>query len=434
MSDFDLKPGMVVGDKYEIGEQLGAGGMGVVFEARHMWLDRKVAVKLLRTTSMHDDPDFRARFTREARVMSRLEHPNAVAVYDYGEHDGALFIAMEYLDGHSLEHEVGDGPMDRWRAIEICLQMCDVLTATHEIGLIHRDIKPENIFITETEAGPHATLVDFGLAFISSDENLSRMTQEGAVTGTPQFLSPEQARGDAEIGPGSDIYSLGCVLYEMLCGEPVVEGDTFFVLLNAHVYVPATGLRVKAPELDIPAALDNFVLSMLAKSADARPSAFEAGKFFRKLLASEDMRGRGRPARLLQPRDRRAVTAANAAVSGGSRGSTNGSSGEGTEGRLGVIGELTSELMVAAHASGWTVEQWAEGGNFDVVVAMSPELVTAELAARYPMLAVVGAASISRAVSLLEAGVDDVLVDDEADEILRKAARLRDSRTRRGRE
>ncbi len=435
MSEMAIRPGVVIGDKYEVVTKLGAGGMGVVLEARHRWLDRRVAVKVLRTASMHDDPEFRARFTREARVMSRLDHPNAVTVYDYGEHEGALFIAMEYLEGHPLEDEVGDGPVDKWRAIEICLQMCDVLTVTHEIGLVHRDIKPENIFITETDAGPHATMVDFGLAFIASDEDLSRMTKEGTVAGTPQFLSPEQARGSSDLGPASDIYSLGCVLYELLCGEPVVEGATLMEMLNAHVYVPAKSMRVQAPDLEIPAALDNFVLSMLAKSPEARPSAFEAGTFFRKLLASEEMRGRGRPARLLQPRSRRAVTATGVAGASATVAAASGSreAAAGALGVVGVVGEVSSELMVAAHSSGWQVSPWVDGGSFDVVVAMSPDAVTPQLTAAYPTVAVVGSASISQAVALLEIGVEDVLVDDEPGEILRKAKRLHESRQRRGR-
>ncbi|MFP4600556.1 MAG: serine/threonine-protein kinase [Persicimonas sp.] len=433
MSELAIRPGVVIGDKYEVVAKLGAGGMGVVFEARHRWLDRRVAVKVLRTESMHGDPEFRARFTREARVMSRLDHPNAVTVYDYGEHDGALFIAMEYLDGHALEDEVGDGPIDKWRAIEICLQMCDVLTVTHEIGLVHRDIKPENIFITETDAGPHATMVDFGLAFIASDEDLSRMTKEGMVAGTPQFLSPEQARGSSDLGAASDIYSLGCVLYELLCGEPVVEGATLMEMLNAHVYVPATSMRVQVPDLELPAALDNFVLSMLAKSPEGRPSAFEASTFFRKLLASEEMRGRGRPARLLQPRSRRAVTATGVAGASATVAAASGP-GAAAAGTLGVVGEVPSELLVAAHATGWKVSPWVDGGSFDVVVAMSPDAVTPQLAAAYPTVAVVGSASISEAVALLELGVQDVLVDAEPGEILRKAKRLHESRQRRGRE
>lgn len=429
MSQIALSPDAVIGGKYQVVDKLGAGGMGVVLEARHTSLDRRVAVKLLHAQST-DDPEFRARFDREAKVMSRLDHPNAVTVYDYGEHDGALYIVMEYLVGHPLESEVGDGPIDKRRALEIALQMCDVLTVTHEMGLVHRDIKPENIFITETDAGPHATLVDFGLAFIAKDEDLSRMTQEGRLAGTPQFLSPEQARGLADIGPKSDIYSLGCVLYELLCGESVVEPAKLIEMLNAHVYVPTTSMRLKAPDVDIPASLDNFVLSMLAKEPEGRPSAFEASTFLRKLLASEEMRGRGRPARLLEPRSRRAVTAAGLAKASATAPNASGATNPGV---LGLVGEASTEFSVAAQAAGWSVRDWQPGGDFDVVVALSPESVTRELAAAHPTLAVVGSPSIGRAVELLEMGVEDVAVDDAPDELLRKIQRLYDSRKRRGR-
>ncbi|QDG53623.1 serine/threonine protein kinase [Persicimonas caeni] len=429
MSELALRPGTVVGGKYEVVDKLGAGGMGVVVEARHTHLDRRVAVKFLHAHST-DDAEFRARFDREAKVMSRLDHPNAVTVFDYGEHDGALYIVMEYLVGHPLESEVGDGPIDKRRALEIGLQICDVLTVTHEMGLVHRDIKPENIFITETDAGPHATLVDFGLAFIAKDEDLSRMTQEGRLTGTPQFLSPEQARSLPDIGPKSDIYSMGCVLYELLCGESVVEPAKLIEMLNAHVYIPATSMRIKAPDADIPAALDNFVLSMLAKEPASRPSAFEASTFLRKLLASEEMRGRGRPARLLQPRNRRAVTTAGAA-----KASVKPASGfdEKNPGVLGLIGEASTQLTVAAQAAGWYVRDWQSGGDFDVVVALSPEVVTRDLPEDYPTLVVVGAPSIGHAVDLLAMGVEDVAVDAAPDEILRKVQRIYDSRKRRGR-
>lgn len=429
MSQLALSPGTVIGGKYEVVGQLGAGGMGVVVEARHTRLDRRVAIKLLHAKST-DDPEFRARFDREAKVMSRLDHPNAVTVFDYGEHDGALYIVMEYLVGHPLESEVGDGPIDTRRALDIGLQICDVLTVTHEMGLVHRDIKPENIFITETDAGPHATLVDFGLAFIAKDEELSRMTQEGRLAGTPQFLSPEQARGLPDIGPKSDIYSMGCVLYELLTGESVVEPATLIEMLNAHVYVPATSMRIKAPNAELPAALDNFVLSMLAKGPDGRPSAFEASTFLRKLLASEEMRGRGRPARLLEERSRRAVTAAGIAKATAAAPS---GFDDKNPGLLGLLGDAGNELTVAAHTAGWYVRDWQPGGNFDVVVALSPELVTPEIASTYPTVVVVGAPSIGHAVELLQMGVEDVAVDAAPDEILRKVQRLFDSRKRRGR-
>jgi serine/threonine protein kinase len=430
VSELRIQPGDVIGDKYEVVSKLGEGGMGVVFEGRHLSLDRRVAIKLLRDDSKNDDADFRARFEREAKVQSRLEHPHAVTVYDYGSHDEALFLVMEFLEGHTLEDELGDGPLALTRALDIAEQICDVLTVTHDMELVHRDIKPENIFITETDSGPHAILVDFGLAFIRTDEDLARLTQEGIVAGTPQFLSPEQARA-RDIGPASDIYSMGCVLYELLTGEPVVQGKSMMDLLNQHVMVPATSMRVKAPDAEISASLDNFVLSMLAKEPDERPTAIEAATFLRKTLASDDMRGRGRPARLLQPRTRRALTASD--MEGATDSKDAATETPASERRsLGVIGEVSKDLVVAGHVSGWQPEQFSAGGSFDVVVAMDRGAVTAELTSAYPTIAVVGSHSISDAVELLQLGVEDVVAFDEPEEIVRKAARLHTSRKRRG--
>ncbi|MGM0555517.1 MAG: serine/threonine protein kinase [Myxococcota bacterium] len=432
MSQTNVQIGDVIDDKYEVVGELGAGGMGVVLEGLHRGLDRKVAIKLLRDNSKNNDPDFRARFSREAKVQSRLDHPNAVRVYDYGSHEGALFLVMEFLQGHPLEDEVGDGPMEQRRALVLAEQICDVLTVTHDMNLVHRDIKPENIFITETDQGPHATLVDFGLAFIATDEDLARLTQEGIVAGTPQFLSPEQARGRADIGPASDIYSLGCVLYELLTGEPVVEGESIIHLLNQHVMVPATSMRMKVPEAEISASLDNFVLSMLAKEPAERPTAIEAGTFLRKTLASDDMRGRGRPARLLQPRTRRALTASG--MDGADVPERTAEDIPADKRRsLGVIGEISKDLVVAAHVSGWQPKPFSPGGSFDVVVAMRPDDVTEELVSNYPTMAVVGSYSVSEAVDLLEMGVEDILAFDESEDIIRKAQRLFVSQQRRGR-
>lgn len=428
MSELELGPGAIIGGSYEVQGRLGAGGMGVVLEARHRRLGRRVAVKLLHA-KLSDDPGFRARFDREAKVMSRLNHPNAVRVFDYGQHEGALFIVMEFLEGHALEREVGAGPMDEARALEIGLQVCDVLTVTHEMGLVHRDIKPENIFITDTPEGPHATLVDFGLAFIERDEELSRMTREGQVSGTPQFLSPEQARGQRDIGPASDIYSLGCVLYELLSGESAVPAGALVEMLNAHLYVPAQSMRVRAPEADVSAEIDNFVLSMLAKEAEGRPSALEASTTLRKYLASDEMRGRGRPARLLRPRSYRAVTATAGrapTLPAGERALDD------FHGCMAFVGGVPREWAVAAGAAGWRAVGWQAGVEADVLVALDSTRLTPQAVAACPTIAVVGEASIDRAVELLKLGVEDVAVEGSPEEILRKARRLYESIRRRG--
>ena len=295
------------------------------------------------------------------------------------------------------------------------------------MNLIHRDIKPENVFLVEEEAGTRAKLVDFGLAFISDDEDLSRMTQEGMVSGTPQYLSPEQAVGSTEIGPESDIYSLGCMFYEMLTGHRPFEGKTMIMLLNAHLYVPTTSLRVKAPEADIPAALDSLVLGMMSKEAADRPTAVDVATMLRRMLASDDVRGRGRPSTLLEPRVGRSVTASHmtAAPQDASR-----KKPEESGLVLGVIGEISPELIAAARSSGWRAEPYT-GGECDVLVVTKRDTITAELAGAHPVIAVLESDSVTGAVELLKLGVEDVLDVYSADQIIRKAARVYRSRSRR---
>lgn len=435
MSGGDLRKGEVVGGTYELVEPIGAGGAGLVFEGRHQALDRRMAVKLLKIPGSRYAEDFRARFEREAKVMARLDHPNAVRVYDYGEHEDTLYIAMDYLEGATLAAEMEQGDLELQRMLPMAEQLSDVLTVTHAMGVVHRDIKPENIFVRETEGGPHITLVDFGLAFIAADEQLNRVTSEGRVLGTPQFMAPEQARGDKEIPPASDIYALGCVIYEMVCGEPAVQGETTLDLLNAHLAVPATSLRVRKPDAEVPAALDTFVLSMLSKEAAERPSAIECATFFRKLIASDDLRGRGRPARLLQTRAERAVPASGQRettdVGGGAEGG-DGLRESGAKRRLGVVGEVGRDLMVAAHQMGWEAVAYEEGGEYDVVAVLEPGGVTEAMTSAHPTIGVVGSLSVQRAVELLECGVEDLLARPKPASLVRKAERLYRVRQRRG--
>lgn len=425
MSTSGIKIGDRISGRYELVRKIGAGGGGTVYEATHIGLDRQVALKTLKEPAF-DGEEFSKRFSREAKVMSRLDHPNAVRVFDFGEHEGTLFIVMELLEGKPLLDETNEGRLEMERAMGIVAQLCDVLTVTHDMNLIHRDIKPENVFLVEEEAGTRAKLVDFGLAFISDDEDLSRMTQEGMVSGTPQYLSPEQALGSTDIGAESDIYSLGCMFYEMLTGHRPFEGKTMIMLLNAHLYVPTTSLRVKAPEAEIPAALDSLVLSMMAKEAADRPTAVGVATFLRRMLASDDVRGRGRPSTLLEPRAGRAVTASHlAAASREPDKETSTDSGL----RLGVIGEISPDLIAAARSSGWRVEPF--DGACDVLVVCNREAITAELAEAHPIVAVLESDSVTSAVELLKLGVEDVLDVYSADEIIRKVARVHRSRSRR---
>jgi beta-lactam-binding protein with PASTA domain/predicted Ser/Thr protein kinase len=254
-------------ERYELGEILGFGGMSEVHLARDVRLHRDVAVKVLRA-DLARDPSFYLRFRREAQNAAALNHPAIVAVYDTGEAETAAgplpYIVMEYVNGVTLRDIVHtDGPMTPTRAIEVIADACQALNFSHQHGIIHRDVKPANIMISTTNA---VKVMDFGIARALSDSGNS-VTQTAAVIGTAQYLSPEQARGDT-VDARSDVYSLGCVLYEMLTGEPPFVGDSPVAVAYQHVRedpVPPSR-RYEG----ISADLDAVVLKALAKNPENR--------------------------------------------------------------------------------------------------------------------------------------------------------------------
>jgi eukaryotic-like serine/threonine-protein kinase len=252
--------------RYELGDILGFGGMSEVHLARDVRLHRDVAVKVLRA-DLARDPSFYLRFRREAQNAAALNHPSIVAVYDTGEADtptGPLpYIVMEYVEGVTLRDIVHtEGPMPPRRAIEIIADACQALNFSHQNGIIHRDVKPANIMISSTNA---VKVMDFGIARAIADS--SSVTQTAAVIGTAQYLSPEQARGDP-VDARSDVYSLGCVLYEILTGEPPFTGDSPVSVAYQHVredpIPPSERHEGISPELDA------VVLKALAKNPENR--------------------------------------------------------------------------------------------------------------------------------------------------------------------
>ncbi len=250
--------------------------MGVVWRARQLDLDRAVAVKILHP-NLASRGDARARFVREARVAATLAHANAVRVLDFGEAPAGLYLVMELVAGRTLRAWLEAGPLPRAEALAIALAIAQVLEAAHRINLVHRDIKPENIFVDRTPAGPAVRVVDFGLAFIADPlSSIGRMTDEGILGGTPAYMSPEQARGKA-VGPPSDVYSLGCTLYEMLAGRPPFLGPVA-ELLTRHAYAPPLTLRELELDPPIAPAIDELVLAMLGKSPPLRPTAAAAAQ------------------------------------------------------------------------------------------------------------------------------------------------------------
>ena len=200
----------------EILELLGQGGMGAVYKARQRDLDRLIAVKVLPREFDHD-PDFAERFTREARAMARVNHPNIVAIHDFGQREGQFFLVMEYIDGVNLRQAMQAKQLSPEEALAIVPQICDALQYAHDEGIIHRDIKPENILL---DSNGHVKIADFGLAKIrTTDEDTSQITLTNQVMGTPNYMAPEQWKQTTSVDHRADIYSLGVVFYELLTGE-----------------------------------------------------------------------------------------------------------------------------------------------------------------------------------------------------------------------
>lgn len=254
-------------DRYELGEILGFGGMSEVHRAVDVRLHREVAVKVLRA-DLARDPSFYLRFRREAQNAAALNHPAIVAVYDTGEAEtpaGPLpYIVMELVEGVTLRDIVqNDGPMPPIRAIEVIADACQALNFSHQHGIIHRDVKPANIMIDMHNA---VKVMDFGIARAVADAGNS-VTQTAAVIGTAQYLSPEQARGET-VDARSDVYSLGCVLYEILTGDPPFVGDSPVAVAYQHVREDPVPPSQRLPGL--PPDLDAVVLKALAKNPDNR--------------------------------------------------------------------------------------------------------------------------------------------------------------------
>ncbi|EOM74244.1 Stk1 family PASTA domain-containing Ser/Thr kinase [Rhodococcus rhodnii] len=249
--------------RYELGEILGFGGMSEVHLARDVRLSRDVAIKVLRA-DLARDPTFYLRFRREAQNAAALNHPAIVAVYDTGEAEteaGPLpYIVMEYVEGDTLRDIVRtSGPLTPRRAMEVVSDVCAALDFSHRNGIVHRDVKPANVMITRNGA---VKVMDFGIARAISDASQS-MTQTAAVIGTAQYLSPEQARGE-QVDARSDVYSLGCVLFEVLTGEPPFSGDSPVAVAVQHVREDPRLPSTLNP--DIPRELDSIILKAMSKN------------------------------------------------------------------------------------------------------------------------------------------------------------------------
>ena len=256
--------GRTLGGRYHVEGELGRGGMARVYRGTDTVLGRPVAVKVL-ASQYADDGTFVSRFRREAQAAARLNHPNLVQVYDTGSDDGVHYIVMEYVEARTLaDYLAGGGRIMPDRAIELAESVCDALAVAHDQGVIHRDIKPANIMVTRDG---HVKVTDFGIARVASNETVE---QTAAVLGTASYLSPEQAQGGA-IDQRSDLYSLGCVLYEMLTGRPPFTGDSPVAVASKHVLEqPIPPSRINP---DVSPSLDAIVMRAISKNPDNRYQA-----------------------------------------------------------------------------------------------------------------------------------------------------------------
>jgi len=278
-----MKQQVLIAGRYELNTAIGRGAMGEVWRAYDQMLSRPVAVKVL--LAQNDDPTAASRFRLEAQTAGRLHHPHVVGVLDFGEHEGRLFLVMELVDGDSLSRVLSDdGPLPAERVAHIAAQAAAGLAVAHEQGIVHRDIKPGNLLL---DADGTVKIGDFGIARFMDDPSAA-LTATGQIVGTSLYIAPERALGKPA-GPASDVYSLGCVLYQLLTGNPPFRADTPIAILHQHL--DAAPVPPRELGVALPPAFENYLLGLLAKRPEDRPTARQIADWF----ASGSWRGHAEP-------------------------------------------------------------------------------------------------------------------------------------------
>jgi serine/threonine-protein kinase len=262
-------------DRYRIIRRIGEGGMGIVYEAEHIVIEKKVALKVLRD-DFSNRPEVVERFRQEAKAASRIGNEHIVDISDFGvTPGGASYFVMEMLDGDDLANVLSrEGTLSLTRAADILAQCCRALSAAHTKGIVHRDMKPENIFLTARDGRPDfVKIVDFGIAKMSDIETQGapgrKLTKTGMIFGTPEYMSPEQAAGKS-LDHRVDIYALGVIFYEVLTGRVPFVGDTFMGVLTQHMFEAVPPLEQVNPNVKVPESIQAFIGRALAKDADER--------------------------------------------------------------------------------------------------------------------------------------------------------------------
>jgi serine/threonine-protein kinase len=271
--------GREIAGRYRILAMLGQGGMGTVFRGEQISLKRAVAVKLLRP-DVSENPMIVRRFNAEAEAVAKLSHPNTVNIYDFGQDvDGSLFIAMEFIEGRSLRVLIGqEAPLPPVRALGIAMQVAASLADAHAHSIVHRDLKPDNVMVQDRgKQRDIVRVLDFGIAKLRDESHATQqaMTKAGDVLGTPQYMAPEQIRGE-HVDGRTDVYALGCMLYEMLTARLPFEGNTVMAIMTKHLMDPVVAPTARRPDLGLGPELDRLVVMAMNKDPKARPPTMEA--------------------------------------------------------------------------------------------------------------------------------------------------------------
>ncbi|MBX3230434.1 MAG: serine/threonine protein kinase [Labilithrix sp.] len=275
--------GQTISDRYKVERLLGEGGMGAVYQVEHVLMRKRMAVKVLHP-EMTRLPEVVARFEREAMAAAHIEHPHVVAASDFGKlEDGSFFLALEYVEGKSLRDSIAAGRLDLGRALHIARQIAAALSRAHALKIVHRDLKPENVMLVDRDGDPDfVKVLDFGIAKVQIGELTAGdveksapgpgqpvLTQAGMVYGTPEYMAPEQALGQP-VDARADLYALGIIMYEMLCGVRPFNAESKVALLGMQVTAPMPPMNTKAPDANIPEDVEHLVKRLLAKEANER--------------------------------------------------------------------------------------------------------------------------------------------------------------------
>ncbi|MBZ0120994.1 MAG: protein kinase, partial [Sandaracinaceae bacterium] len=269
--------GRTIADRYRIEELLGRGGMGVVYRVEHVRIGKLMAMKLLHG-ALARDKDVVKRFKREAEAISKLDHPNTVQVFDFGQSEGMMYLVMEYLSGRDLGHVLKeDGALPFPRVARIAAQVAGSVSQAHERGIVHRDLKPENVMVLpEGPIEDYVKVLDFGLAKLREHEDAERsITRAGSILGTPYYMAPEHIRGE-EVDARSDVYAMGALIYKAVTGVPPFWATTPVGVLTMHLTDDVVPPSERAPGREIPFECDRIVLKAMEKRASDRYPSMEA--------------------------------------------------------------------------------------------------------------------------------------------------------------